>query len=287
MKEIVMSIKVTSDSTCDLSPELLSRYDITLTPLSVIKEGVSFLDNVDITPDDIYRHVDNGGALCSTSAVNVDSYRKVFKEFSSKYDAVIHITIGSLFSACYQNATIAAANFPNVYVVDSMNLSTGQGHLVIEAAELAQKGLSGVEIASQLNALRSRVHASFILDRLDYMQKGGRCSSVVALGGKLLRIKPEIAVLDGAMKMVDKYRGSFDKCVEKYVRDILKDQQDIRLDRIFITHSPVEESAVAMARETIKKYVDFKDENIYETSANCTVACHCGPGTLGVLFMTK
>ncbi len=282
-----MSIKVTSDSTCDLSPELLSRYDITLTPLSVIKEGVSFLDNVDITPDDIYRHVDNGGALCSTSAVNVDSYRKVFKEFSSKYDAVIHITIGSLFSACYQNATIAAANFPNVYVVDSMNLSTGQGHLVIEAAELAQKGLSGVEIASQLNALRSRVHASFILDRLDYMQKGGRCSSVVALGGKLLRIKPEIAVLDGAMKMVDKYRGSFDKCVEKYVRDILKDQQDIRLDRIFITHSPVEESAVAMARETIKKYVDFKDENIYETSANCTVACHCGPGTLGVLFMTK
>ncbi len=282
-----MSIKVTSDSTCDLSPELLSRYDITLTPLSVIKDGVSFLDNVDITPQDIYRHVDNGGALCSTSAVNVDSYRKVFKEFSSKYDAVIHITIGSLFSACYQNATIAAANFPNVYVVDSMNLSTGQGHLVIEAAELAQKGLSGVEIASQLNALRSRVHASFILDRLDYMQKGGRCSSVVALGGKLLRIKPEIAVLDGAMKMVDKYRGSFDKCVEKYVRDILKDQQDIRLDRIFITHSPVEESAVAMARETIKKYVDFKDENIYETSANCTVACHCGPGTLGVLFMTK
>ena len=282
-----MNIKVTSDSTCDLSPELLSRYDITLTPLSVIKDGVSFLDNVDITPQDIYRHVDNGGALCSTSAVNVDSYRKVFKEFSSKYDAVIHITIGSLFSACYQNATIAAANFPNVYVVDSMNLSTGQGHLVIEAAELAQKGLSGVEIASQLNERRSRVHASFILDRLDYMQKGGRCSSVVALGGKLLRIKPEIAVLDGAMKMVDKYRGSFDKCVEKYVRDILKDQQDIRLDRIFITHSPVEESAVAMARETIKKYADFKDENIYDTSANCTVACHCGPGTLGVLFMTK
>lgn len=287
MKEIVMNIKVTSDSTCDLSPELLSRYDITLTPLSVIKDGVSFLDNVDITPQDIYRHVDNGGALCSTSAVNVDSYRKVFKEFSSKYDAVIHITIGSLFSACYQNATIAAANFPNVYVVDSMNLSTGQGHLVIEAAELAQKGLSGVEIASQLNALRSRVYASFILGRLDYMQKGGRCSSVVALGGKLLRIKPEIAVTDGAMKMVDKFRGSFDKCVEKYVKEILKDQKDIRLDRIFITHSTVEETAVEAARETIKKYSDFKDDNIYVTTANCTVACHCGPGTLGVLFMTK
>ena len=282
-----MSIKVTSDSTCDLSPELIARYDVTLTPLSVIKDGVSFLDNVDITPDDIYRHVDNGGALCNTSAVNVDSYRKVFKDLSAKHEAVIHITIGSLFSACYQNATIAAANFPNVYVVDSMNLSTGQGHLVIEAAELARKGLSGMEIASQLNALRSRVYASFILDRLDYMQKGGRCSSVVALGGKLLRIKPEIAVIDGSMKMVDKFRGSFDKCVEKYVKEVLKDQKDIRLDRIFITHSTVEDGAVEAARESIKKYSDFKDEDIYETTANCTVACHCGPGTLGVLFMTK
>lgn len=282
-----MKIKVTSDSTCDLSPELIERYDITLTPLSVIKDGVSYVDNVDITPEDIYRHVDQGGALCSTSAVNVDAYRKVFKELSSQYDAVIHITIGSLFSACYQNATIAAANFPNVYVVDSMNLSTGQGHLVAEAAELAQKGLSGLEISSQLNELRTRVHSSFIMDRLDYMQKGGRCSSVVALGGKLLKIKPEIAVIDGAMKMVDKYRGSFDKCVEKYVKDILKDQKDIRLDRIFITHTPVDDGAVELARETIKKYSGFKDENIYETYTNCTVACHCGPGTLGVLFMTK
>lgn len=282
-----MSIKVTSDSTCDLSPELIARYDVTLTPLSVIKDGVSFLDNVDITPADIYRHVDSGGALCSTSAVNVDAYRKVFKELSPKYDAVIHLTIGSQFSACYQNATIAAANFPNVYVVDSMNLSTGQGHLVIEAAELAGQGLSGIEICSQLNALRSRVHASFVLGRLDYMQKGGRCSSVVALGGKLLRIKPEIAVVDGAMKIVDKFRGSFDKCVEKYVKEILKDQKDLRLDRIFVTHSTVEDSAVEIAKETIKKYSDFKDENIFVSTANCTVACHCGPGTLGVLFMTK
>lgn len=282
-----MSIKVTADSTCDLSPELLSRYGVTLTPLSVIKNGESFLDGVDITPDDIYRHVDNGGALCSTSAVNVDAYRKLFKELSSQYEAVIHITIGALFSACYQNASIAAADFNNVYVVDSMNLSTGQGHLVIEACELAAKGISALEICSRLNELRGRVQASFILDRLDYMQKGGRCSSVVALGGKLLRIKPQIAVIDGGMKMVDKYRGSLEKCVEKYVKELLKDRKDLRLDRVFITHSPVPEEAVRIARETIKKYSDFKDENIYETDANCTVACHCGPGTIGVLFMTK
>ncbi len=280
-----MNIKVTTDSTCDLSPELLSQYDITLTPLSVIRDGQAYQDGVDITPEIIYRHVDSGGSLCSTSAVNVDSYRTVFGKFSSNYDAVIHVTIGSLFSACYQNATIAAAAYSNVYVVDSMNLSTGQGHLVIEAAQLAAQGLSAMEICSHLNAMRSRVNASFILDRLDYMQKGGRCSAVTLLGSKLLKIKPCIAVKDGAMGMVDKYRGKFDKCVEKYVKDILKDRKDLRLDRVFITHTPVPDGAVEVARETIRKYAEF--QNIYETTAGSTIACHCGPGTLGVLFITK
>ncbi|MBR6185160.1 MAG: DegV family protein [Clostridia bacterium] len=280
-----MSIKVTADSTCDLSPELLQQYDITLTPLSVIMDGRAYLDGVDIKPEVIYRHVDQGGSLCSTSAVNVDSYRAVFREYSEKNDAVIHITIGSQFSACYQNASIAASGFKNVHVVDSMNLSSGQGHLVIEAAQLAQQQVSAMEICSHLNAMRSRISASFILDRLDYMQKGGRCSSVVALGGRLLKIKPLISVIDGNMKMTDKFRGSFDKCVEKYVKEQLKDRKDLRLDRIFITHTPVEDGAVEIARETIRKYADF--ENIYETYAQCTVACHCGPGTLGVLFITK
>ncbi len=156
---------------------------------------------------------------------------------------------------------------------------------MIEAAQLAAQGLSAMEICSQLNAMRGRVKASFIMDRLDYMQKGGRCSAVMALGGKLLRIKPCIAVTNGAMGMVDKYRGSFDKCVEKYVKDQLKDRRDIRLDRIFITHSPVPDGAVNVARETILKYAAF--ENIYETSAGCTISCHCGPGTVCILFLTK
>lgn len=280
-----MKIKITSDSTCDLSPALLERYDVTLTPLSVIKDGLPYLDGVEITPEDIFRHVDAGGALCSTSAVNVDAYRTVFGELSPQYDAVIHITIGSLFSACYQNATIAAAAFKNVYVVDSMNLSTGQAHLVIQAAEMAADGVSALEICSQLNAMRGRVKSSFIMDRLDYMQKGGRCSSVMALGGKLLKIKPCIAVLDGTMKMVDKYRGSFDKCLEKYIKDQLKDRKDLKLDRIFITHSTVPDDAVDIARETIRKYADFAE--IHDTNVGCTVACHCGPGTLGVLFMVQ
>lgn len=280
-----MNIKITADSTCDLTPELLEKYGITLAPLSVIKDGQVYLDGVDITPGDIFRHVDQGGALCSTAAVNTEAYRRLFSSYADQYDAVIHITIGSLFSACYQNASIAAADFPNVYVVDSQNLSTGQGHLVMEAAQLAAQGMSAMEICSTLNAMRSRVQASFIMDRLDYMQKGGRCSSVMALGGKLLRIKPCIAVQDGTMKMVDKYRGQFEKAVEKYVKDCLKDRKDLRLDRIFITHSPVEEGAVQAARDAIRKYADFAE--IYETDAGCTVSCHCGPGTLGILFLTE
>ncbi len=280
-----MSMKITSDSTCDLSPELLERYRIKLSPLTVIKDGKAYLDGVDITPDDIFRHVDKGGSLCSTSAVNVESYRKMFAELSPQYEDVIHITLGSLFSACYQNAAIAAADFPNVHVVDSQNLSTGQGLLVVEAAELAAGGMSAMEICSTLNAIRQRVQASFIMDRLDYMQKGGRCSSVMALGGKLLKIKPCIAVQDGAMKMVEKYRGNFDRTVEKYVKDCLKDRKDLRLERIFITHTPVEGEAVQVARDTIRKYAEFAE--IHETYAGCTVSCHCGPGTLGILFMTK
>ena len=280
-----MAIKITSDSTCDLSPELLARYDIFLTPLYVIMDGKTYRDGVDIHPEDIFRHVDNGGKLCSTSAVNMEDYRECFARFSPQYDAVIHITIGSGFSTCYQNATIAASAFPNVRVVDSMNLSSGQGHLVVEAAQLAAQGKSAMEICSELNAMRGRVQASFIMDRLDYMQKGGRCSSVMALGGKLLRIKPCIAVRDGAMKMVDKYRGSFDKCVEKYVRDQLKDRKDLRGDRIFITHTHAAPEAVQAAREAIEKYARY--DEIIETLAGCTVSCHCGPGTLGVLFITK
>lgn len=280
-----MNIKITADSTCDLSKELLARYNISTVPLTVIKAGEMYLDGVNITPQDIFAHVDQGGDLCTTSAVNSENYREFFAKILEDYDAIVHISIGSGFSSCYQNANIAAANFSNVYVVDSMNLSTGQGHLVIEAAQLAQKGMIPAEIKSQLDAMRNRVSASFIMDRLDYMQKGGRCSAVIALGGKLLKIKPCIAVQNGSMGMVDKQRGNYAKCIEKYIKEMLKDRDDIRTDRVFITHTPVDDEALQIARETVEKYGNF--DEIFETDAGCTVSCHCGPGTLGVLFITK
>lgn len=280
-----MKIKIISDSTCDLCPELLSRYDIALTPLYVIMDGKTYRDGVDIHPADIFRHVDNGGKLCSTSAVNVEDYRQCFAGYAGEYDAVIQVTIGSKFSTCYQNASIAASGFSNVYVVDSMNLSSGQGHLVVEAAQLAEQGVGAVEICSRLQEMRNRVEASFVMDQLAYMQKGGRCSSAMAFGANLLKIKPCIEVRDGAMSVVEKYRGHFEKCIEKYVKDRLKDRKDLRQDRIFITHSPTAPEAVAAAREAIAKYANFAQ--VYETNAGCTVSCHCGPDTLGILFIRK
>jgi len=261
----------------------LARYQVDVMPLTVIKDGQVFRDGIDIKPQDIFRHVEQGGALCSTSAVNIEDYRNFFERYAAQYDAVIHLNLGSGFSTCHQNAVLAAADFPNVYAVDSMSLSTGQGQLVIEAALLAERGLSAVEICSQLNEIRGRVDISFVLDRLEYMQKGGRCSSVMALGGKLLKIKPCIAVKEGHLKMVDKYRGNFEKCIEKYIKDFLKDRKEIRKERIFITYTDAAPEVVQAARDAVAKYGNF--EEVLETQAGCTVSCHCGPGTLGIIFI--
>lgn len=278
-----MRIKITADSTCDLSPELISENNITITPLKIIKGGKTFTDGVDITPADIFAHVAAGGELCSTAAVNVDDYRSVFKTFSKEYDAVIHINIGSDFSCCYQDACIAAEDFDNVYVIDSKNLSTGQGHIVMEACERAKTCTNVASLVDELNELTSRVEASFVMNYIDYMVKGGRCSSVAALGANLLNLKLCIEVADGKMRLAKKYRGTYTKCLLKYVKERLEGREDILPSRLFITHSPVSKEDVEAVKEEAAKYVGF--EKVYDTDAGCTVCCHCGPGTLGILFM--
>lgn len=278
-----MSIKITSDSTSDLSPELLERYDITLLPLYVSVGEDTFRDGVDVKPDDLFAYVERSGTLPSTAAVNVADYEKRFAEFAADHEAVIHITISSDFSSCYQNACIAAEEFDNVYVVDSRNLSTGHGHVVMEAALAAERGMSAPDIVDYLNDLAGRVEASFILDRLDYMVKGGRCSMVTALGANLLKLKPCIEVVDGKMKVVKKYRGAFSKVLQDYVRDRLDGRDDVIYDRIFITHTPCPDGTVEAVREAIGRYAKFTD--VIETTAGCTISCHCGPNTLGILFI--
>ncbi len=280
-----MKIKVLSDSTCDLSQELLDKYDITLTRLTVVKDGKDYTDGVDITPADIFAHVAAGGSLCSTAALSVGVYQEVFARYTGEYDGVIHISIGSGFSSSYQNACLAAAEFDNVRVVDSQNLSTGQGHVVLEAARLAGNCTDLDQLQRDLNAFAQRVEASFVLDQLAYMVKGGRCSSATALGANLLSLKPCIEVKNGKMAVVKKYRGSYAKCLANYVKDRLDGREDIDYRRIFITYTPVSQEALQAARSGVARYGSFQEVN--ETAAGCTVSCHCGPSTLGILFVRK
>lgn len=280
-----MSIKISADSTCDLSPELLKQYDISIVPLSVIMDGKEYKDYIEIQPDEIFSHVAAGGELCTTSAVNVSDYIEYFTEMRKSYDAVIHIDISSEFSACYQNACTAAQELDHVYVVDSRNLSSGHGHVVVEAAKMAQAGMDPAEIVAQLNELTARIDASFIVDHLDYLKKGGRCSAAAAFGANLFNIKPCIAVIDGKMDVVKKFRGSFEKCLREYIRTSLEGRDDLVLERIFITHTPVDDGIIPLVREEIAKYAKF--DQVIETTAGCTVSCHCGPHTLGILFIRK
>ena len=280
-----MNIKVTADSTCDLSPALLQEYDITLAPLTIVKGDQDFLDGVTITPADIFAHVAAGGSLCSTAAVSIGEYTSLFRRFSGAYDAVIHVTISAEFSACYQNACLAAQEFPNVRVIDSRNLSTGHGHVVLEACRRAKTAASLDQLCQELQELTGRVESSFLLSRLDYMVKGGRCSSVAALGANLLGLKPCIEVRDGKMQVVKKYRGPYAKCLANYVKDRLDGRPELRRDRLFITYTPVEPDCLAAVREAVDRYGHFRE--VFETSAGCTVSCHCGPGTLGVLFIRQ
>ena len=280
-----MKIKILSDSTCDLSPALVEANDIVIVPLTIIKDDQEFKDTVNITPDVIFEHVANGGNLCSTSANSVGEYAEWFAKYANDYDGVIHINIGSGFSSCYQNACIAAEDFPNVRVVDSMNLSTGQGLLVLEAARLAKEATDLDALADALRDYATRIEASFLLSQLNYMVKGGRCSSATALGANLLNLKPCIEVKDGKMQVVKKYRGSYDKCLASYVKDRLDGRDDLTREILFVTCTPVDDKCYSAVMQAVEQCPAF--ETVYETTAGCTVSCHCGPGTLGVLFVRK
>jgi DegV family protein with EDD domain len=280
-----MKIKITADSTCDLPQELLEKYNISLIPLTVVKNDQSFKDGVDIRPADIFAHVAAGGALCSTSAGSVGEYADVFEVHAAENDAVIHISLGSGFSSSYQNACLAAEDFENVYCVDSMNLTTGQGFLVLRAAALAASGMEPKAIVAELNALAPKVEASFLVDKLDYLAKGGRCSSAAALGANLLNLKPCIEVKNGKMSVVKKYRGNYAKCLATYVKDRLADREDLVGDTLFVTQTKIDDACYAAVMDAVKAHGKF--DTIYETTAGCTVSCHCGPGTLGVIFVRK
>lgn len=281
-----MNIKIISDSTCDLPRALVEKYNICIFPLTVIKNGENFRDNETITPADIFAHVAAGGALCSTAAGNVGEYEELFARYAADYDGVVHVNIGSGFSSSYQNACLAASEFDNVIVIDSQNLSTGQGLIVLKAAQLASEATDLQQLKASIEAFVPKVESSFVLDQLKYMAKGGRCSSVAALGANLLNLKPCIEVRDGKMSVVKKYRGTYSKCLANYVKDRLAGREDIDPETLFLTYTPVTNEDLAAVKSAIAEHGSFFS-NIYEAHAGCTVSCHCGPGTLGALFIRK
>ncbi len=280
-----MKIKVTADSTCDLSQELIDRYNITIIPLSIVKDGESFIDGVEIGPDDIFEYVSKTGKLCSTAAVNVADYIEKFTQLRREYDAVIHFTISGDMSACYQNACLAAQEVDGVYPVDARSLSTGIAHLAIDTAIMAESGMSPEEILAVLGDRKEKLDVSFVIDTLLYLWKGGRCSGVAALGANLLSLKPCIEVRDGKMGVAKKYRGSLKKCLVQYVRDRLANREDIDTRRIFITDSGVSDEIFQAVYDTVAECQQF--DEIIHTRAGSTVSNHCGPNCLGILYYHK
>ena len=278
-------IKITTDSTCDLPAWLLEQHNISVIPLGVVKGGRLYRDGVDIRTADIAAHVDAGGDITSTNAVNIADYETLFREQIEKYDAIIHLNLGMGFSSCHQNAKLAAEEVPEVYVVSSENLSAGHGALVLAAAEAAEMGKSAAEILDLLEELTGRVEMSFVLDRLDYMKKGGRCSAVTALGANLLKLHPCIEVIDGKMSVTKKYRGSIEKVVADYVRERLAGRTDIDTSRVIIVDTCEDDSLSSIARKCVEE--DGRFGEILEAKAGCTIFSHCGPNTLGILFARK
>ena len=278
-----MKIAITLDSACDLTPELLEKYDFKTIPFTVNLGGKSFEDGQMDTMD-IYNYVDETGTLPKTSAINEESFYNFFSEVRKSYGAIIHFDISSEISSTYQNAVNAAKRVSNVYVVDSRSLSTGISLLAIYAREMSKTVSDPKKIAETVRKMTDKVQASFVVERLDYLYKGGRCSALALLGANILKIRPQIVPQDGKMKPTRKYRGKMARVVSDYCRDMLRDYPNADKRICFITHSRATQDMIDAAREAVQN-AGF--ETVYETIAGCTISSHCGKNTLGILFLNK
>ena len=274
---------IASDSTSDLNAELIERYGVKILPLVVTLGGQSYVDGVDITPDDIYRHYEENGELPKTAAINVADFAEFFRKSVEGGNEVVLFTISSDMSSTFNNARLAAMDYEGVYVVDTRNLSTGGGLLVVAAAEMAEKGMTAQEIAEECRRLAPCVDASFVIDNLEFLHKGGRCSAVAAFGANLLQLKPCITVKGGKMGVSKKYRGKFAMTLKSYVADRIGDASDIKPEHIFVTHAGCDDAIVEQCVEQVKAILPASE--LHVTRAGCTVSSHCGRNTLGVLFI--
>lgn len=276
-----MKIAISTESTLDIPKELQKEFDISVIPFTVILGDKSGLDG-DITPLEIFDYVDKTGILPKTAAVNEYQYDKHFTKLLKNYDAVIHISLSSEISSSCMNAINAASILKNVYVIDSKSLSTGIALLAIYARKLADQGIEAEEIVERVNKRVPYVQASFVINSLNYLYKGGRCSGLARFAALLFRIKPQIIVKDGKMAPYNKYRGRNEQTVEQYCKDTLEEFNNPDLSIAFVTHSHATPEMVEVAKKALKER-GFK--TIYETTAQATITSHCGPKTLGILFI--
>lgn len=278
-------VLIVTDSTSDLGAELLEQYGVAVLPMTVTLGNTDYVDGVDIDPDQVYAHYERTGQLPKTAAINMAQFSDYFRDYTEQGYSVVLFVISSGMSSTYDHACMAAEDFDNVFVVDTKNLSTGSGLLVLSACDMAAEGKSAREIAEACAALASRVNASFVIDSLEFLHKGGRCSALEAYGAEFLHIKPCIAVKDGKMGVGKKYRGNFASVLERYIADRLGDGSSVDLDRVFVTHAGCDEELCRRCVEKVKQIVPFCE--VLLTRAGCTVSSHCGRNTLGVLFMNK
>ena len=286
--QVNQTVKIISDSTCDLSQELLEKYGIDILPLHILLGDAEYRDGKDISPDSIFSWADANKATPKTSAPSLEDAVTLLRPYVAEGREVICFSISGSMSTSGNVMRLAAEELDAsalVTVIDSENLSTGIGLLVIEAAILAEQGHSAAEITAAIREIIPKVRASFVVDTLVYLWRGGRCNAVAALAGSALKLHPKIVVENGAMHATKKYRGKIDTAIMSYVKDLESDLKAARTDRVFITHSGCSREVVEEVRAYLESLHRFRE--IHETRAGGVISSHCGPGTLGVLFIAN
>jgi len=281
MAKIILS----TDSTCDLSEELILKYGVKTIPLIIQLGTDEFIDGQNIQPDDIYDYVQKTGVLPKTAAVSVEPFKQHFSNLTKNGDTVLHISISTYLSACYNNAVTAAKEVKNVYVVDGFQLSTGTSLLILKAYDLIKSGMGIKDVIAELETLKYKTSTSFVVNKLDYLYKGGRCSGLTLLGANILKIHPMVSMQDGYLKPHRKFRGEMGIVLANYF-DYLAEIYPVYDDtRAFVTHTVMDQKLMEIAVNKIKQ--NFKFKELLDTTAQSTITCHCGKGTLGLLFITN
>ncbi len=281
MKKILIS----SDTTCDLPQSIIDENEISLCPITILLGTEEHRDTIDIDANGVLEYVEKTNVLPKTAATGIYAYKEYFEKLLENNEQVIHFCISSKASSCYSNAVKAAEELKNVFVVDSYSLSSGQGIQLLEACDLLKEDKTAEEIIGEIEAKRDKSQISFVVDRLDFLHKGGRCSSVAMVASKVLKIHPSIAISDGALGVKKKYMGNMARCLTQYVKDIADENPNYDPKRCFITHSPSDRELVDLVADSVKNL--FKFDEVIDTTAGSTVTSHCGYNTIGVIFYNK